>query len=250
MKLRTKLTLSLILLVTLVVMGVGGITILSERANLKLEVDKQHQQLVTQLGKVCEESLYQSPILFSNYGKTLKREKAFRSASFVDLNNIIRLHSDPKMMGSSFQSNQEEKVKRLTQRVMFEGKSVGTVHLTFDLKDLSDHYSDSLRVTLRRVSIISCGVFVVAFFLALVIANNFVHPIHRIVRGMKRVSEGELEPIRFPSRSDELGWMGREINHTISKLKELDQMKRDFVAALNPHFLITFLALPTSTDIF
>src|SRR5262245_54178846 len=102
MNLKAKFSIGTILLASLAAGSVGGITIFSEQQLLKKELDQHNQQMVRQLAGVCEESLYQTGLAFVNYARTLRNERGFVAAAFVDANGLIRFHSDPKLLETKF----------------------------------------------------------------------------------------------------------------------------------------------------
>jgi len=250
--LRTKFCIGALTLVVLVVAGVATMTIFSERQLLLEERENHHRQLVKQLAKVCEESLLQQDeLILFNYFKTLKAERGFLEASFVDRKNMIRNHSDPVRIGSLFNSPLEKEVQNtknvFAQRytgpseveirdfaspVDFGSKRAGVVRLLFDQSVINSFVKQSLKKTLQRVSFISLIALLIGLVGALWLSKTMVHPIRTVVTGMRDIADGHLEPLPESTSQDELGWMTRELNITINKLKELDEMKREFTAAV------------------
>ena len=101
MTLRTKFFLWINTLIALLVLGVGALTIFSEARLIKVEMN-QHQTLTVQrLAKVCEESLYQSDVVLFNYFETLKSERGFVSAQFLDSSGKVQATSTPSVVASN-----------------------------------------------------------------------------------------------------------------------------------------------------
>ena len=86
MRLKTKFTLSIIFLVGVSVLAVGGFTIVSQKKRLQAELKTHHIQLSRQIAQASEESLYQSNLVFLNAVERMKGERGFHSAMFVDMN--------------------------------------------------------------------------------------------------------------------------------------------------------------------
>jgi signal transduction histidine kinase len=133
--------------------------------------------------------------------------------------------------------------------VIFEGTRVGTARLFISEDRIDAFLNEALRANVRRVGLIALVVILFSIVAAFGIARAMAVPINRIVEGMREVAEGRLIPIDFPARSDELGWMGEELNVTIQKLKELDAMKRDFVSGITHDFKSPLTAIQNAAEL-
>jgi len=230
MKLKTKFSIGILSLLTVSIGMVSAIPVLTQQRVLKKEIRQHHFQLLEGLARVSEESLYESNLVFSNFVETLRKERGFREAFFVDRNDIIRFHSDEQRIDMPLKNHDPN--NDFVAPILFTGKPVGFAHLVISQESINQFLKESLHENLKRVGLTTLVVLAFAWGAAIIFARRMVKPIEHIIRGMKRVSKGRLEPIHFPPRKDELGWMGREINLTIDKLKELDEMKQDFVAGV------------------
>lgn len=230
MRLKARFFLWITTLVTFVVLAFGALSVYSERQLLRTKIERNNIQSVERLAKVCEETIYQqNDVVLFNYLQTLKREEGFVAALFLDEKGSIRTHSNPKMIGQRFEPNKDPMIKDLSAPVNFGGSRVGTAHIFFSLTKISAIINETTILTLKRVSFIAFLALLFGYLGALLLAKTLVNPIQDIVQGMRHISKGELEPISFKPREDELGWMSSELNITIAKLKELDEMKKDFV---------------------
>jgi signal transduction histidine kinase len=123
-------------------------------------------------------------------------------------------------------------ILELSQMVAYAGETVGEAKIWLSKNDLLTFLNQSTINALKRIGLVVLVTFVISFFGALWLAQTLVKPIQQLVSGMRQMSDGNLKPVRVPRRKDELGWMGQELNTTIKKLAELDEMKRDFVAGV------------------
>lgn len=231
MNLKSKFSIWVAGLITVVVTMVAGMVVLSETKLLMREQEAHQRQLVERLAKVCEESLYQNDLVVFNYFKTLKSVRGFLAACFLDKTGKAYVHSDPAAIGTTLKSPVEGVID-LSAPVYFGQSRVGTARLFLSKNVIQDFIRQSIKETLIRVAAISFIALFIGILGALVLAKTLVDPIRHVIFGMKNVAEGRLDPWPELKRQDELGWMGRELNVTINKLKELDEMKQEFVSSV------------------
>ena len=231
MSLRAKFSIAVVSLLLVVVAGIAALVVASERRLLRAEMAEQQQRLVERLAQVCQESLYQSDLVALNYLRTLAGERAFLAAACVDSAGQARLHSDPARIGQALTASGTN-VLELSAPVLFGGQAAGTARLFLSRPALDDFLDQATAGILRRVGIISLIALVAGVLGALWLAGTLVRPIHQVIGGMREVARGRLQPIPFSVRKDELGWIGKELNVMIDRLKELDEMKRDFVSGV------------------
>jgi hypothetical protein len=84
MKLKTRFFIWIATFATLSNLVLGGMLLWMERQSLQAEINKNHAQLISRFAQVCEESLYQNDLAIFNYLKSLQKERAMRSAFFVN----------------------------------------------------------------------------------------------------------------------------------------------------------------------
>jgi signal transduction histidine kinase len=231
----------MISIVALAVLGVSGITVVSDRQILAREIRQNHEQIVQQLAKVSEESLYQNNIVFYQYVKTLQGERGFKGACFADAQGMVQFHSDSALIDTAL--TVPPGAIDYDAPVIFAGGAVGSAHLFISKDAIQQFLNDALLKNLKRIGLIALIVLGLAFLAALLWAQAMVTPIQRVVAGMRRVSEGKLEKISFPQRRDELGWMGRELNVTIQKLKESEDMKENFFSRITHELRSPLIAI-------
>lgn len=230
-------------LVGLVVLGSGALHIYFEQHMIKSELATHHQALAGRLAKVCEESLYQDDLVLVNYFQTLEKERAFAGAAFVDGQGIVKLHSDETKMGRRIDALPQKDLRGIVTPIFFAEEQVGEAHIWFDVRIIQNHLRASLVQSLKRIGVVMLLSLALGLLGAFLLAKTMVGPIQKIVSGMQAISEGRRDPISFEKRRDELGWMAHELNTTINKLKEVDEMKRDFVAGVTHDLKSPLVAL-------
>ena len=84
--------------------------------------------------------------------------------------------------------------------------------------------------------------------MALLLSSRLVDPLRRISQGTQLVRSGRLDGLVDVERQDEIGDLARGFNAMVLQLKELDEMKRDFVAGVTHDFGSPLHALRSTVD--
>jgi signal transduction histidine kinase len=69
--------------------------------------------------------------------------------------------------------------------------------------------------------------------LAYILASKITKPIRHLTEGAKAIGEGHLDTQIPIESTDELGFLAQEFNYMAVKLRELDQLKDDFVSSVS-----------------
>ncbi len=250
MKLFHKFSLSVVGLVAGVIIGIGLMSLYSERQLLDSEIDKHAADITLRLSQICEESLYRDDLVLFNYLKSLTSERAFVAAYFQDNQGLIRVHSNPSLIGKKITNTVSSDFMDLPisrniipsedgwplwlfqARVKYGTSDAGLACVVLDKTELDEFVKDSLIKNFKRWIPIGILSLILGLCGALLLTRTMLHPIQLVVNHMKEVGEGRREVFPPTKRKDELGWMAFELNKTIIKLKELDQLKNEFVSAV------------------
>jgi signal transduction histidine kinase len=84
--------------------------------------------------------------------------------------------------------------------------------------------------------------------MAVALSSRLVEPLRRISQGTQLVRSGRLDGLVDVRRQDEIGDLARDFNAMVLQLKELDEMKRDFVAGVTHDFGSPLHALRSTVD--
>jgi signal transduction histidine kinase len=112
-------------------------------------------------------------------------------------------------------------------------QSVGTVFVGFNLDILE---SELASIFERMWVILMWSVMLVltlGLVLSFVLAGKLTKPIQDLTHGAKSIGEGNLDTQIPIETTDELGFLAQEFNWMAIKLKELDQLKDDFVSSVS-----------------
>ncbi len=113
--------------------------------------------------------------------------------------------------------------------VKVPGKEPAQVGLAYDLDKRNDQLRAELMAWARPVAWALGAALLMGAFLAWLIARQLARPLQAIAQGIRLVRDGKLDHVLELKRQDEIGELARDFDHMTQELKELDQMKRDFV---------------------
>jgi len=97
---------------------------------------------------------------------------------------------------------------------------------------LEDEIDEKLGRWMALSSVAAVAALTLGLLLALLLAKNLVAPLKAITEGTREVRAGRLDTLVQVARDDEIGDLARDFNAMTQQLKELDAMKRDFVAGV------------------
>lgn len=255
MKLRTRLGLFTVVLIAFVVVGVSLSTLLLLRRQLFAEIRRNQLASLDNLRGVCVEALTVSdPLIVKTYSETLEktlpgyvyavlvhrelqivigRNGAF-DRLYPGMGDALRLNSDDgspasKVLGPT----SDAPVIDWAMPVTVNERDRGVARLGFYQKDVEQMVRQRVEKVQRVVFAVAAVGFAVGIFAAFIMAAQITHPIGLLADGAKALGDGNLDTqIKF-ERNDELGFLATEFNIMAVKLKELDQLKDDFVSSVS-----------------
>jgi len=256
MRLKTKFSLFASLLVTMVLAATAILFMTFEKQHLIKEAKGNQIALVKSLASVGREALLKNYDLFLiDYIKTIREgNRAVAYALFVDSENQILAHSNPQMLrqivkdtvGIRAQESQDlliqayqlvseeprQEIIDVALAVFLGKERRGTARIGFSRTVLEGLIKETLNKTRNRIIAVALAVLVFGIFGAFILASTMTRPIKVLVRGADLIGQGKLDTKIKVQRRDELGWLAGEFNEMAEKLKELDQMKKDFVSSV------------------
>ncbi len=256
MRLKTKFSLFAGLLVTMVLVATGLLFLTFEKKHLIRETRGNQIALVKGLVRVSRESLLRNDDLFLiNYIKTIKEgNRAVIYALFVDNENRILAHSNPAFLrqmmkdpiGTKAQLSEdlliqayrkvseedEQEIIDFALPVFLGKERKGTARIGFSQTVSEQAVRGTLRETGRRILVVAIGVLIFGLLGAVILAGTMTGPIELLVKGAKLIGQGRLDTKIEVKRKDELGWLSHKFNQMAEALKELEEMKNDFVSGV------------------
>ncbi|MGM0441517.1 MAG: ATP-binding protein [Elusimicrobiota bacterium] len=253
MKLRTKFSLLTCTLTVLVVLGVSIFFYIAEKNMLFKEIQENKISLTNGLAEVSKESFITSnQIMLINYIKQIKNlnpEVAF-AASYTSRGEIIA-HSNSELIGEQssklFENN--ENISVTTTTVRTNNKPRGTAIIGFSDKFLQDKIDDGLAETRKKIAAVGGAGLLIGFIGAVILSVIMTKPIKKMTQAAEKIGDGNLDTKIDVTRKDELGGLAEDINRMAKKLKELDEMKQDFISSVTHEFRSPLNAMAIHFDL-
>lgn len=261
MRLRPRLTLFTVSLVALVVAFTSVSTIVSLRYLLRQEMRANQVTLFNNFREACYDALYLGDDLgIKAYSESLEKSvPGLAFAVFVDrsrgislggiesLERLRRLKplcaedlpivANQSRVHASDLTGPGNRWRFFCQPIELTNiqnkRIAGTAFVGFNV----DFLEFELRSIVRRMwgTLGSSMIVVLGFGLAMAffLSRRITKPINHLTEGAQAIGDGKLDT-RIPIEStDELGFLAQEFNLMAAKLKELDQLKDDFISSVS-----------------
>jgi HAMP domain-containing protein len=259
MKLRPRLTLFTIVLVALVVSITSVTSVFSLRYVLERDMESNQRTLFKNFQSASHDALYLGDDLaVQSYSESLERSvPGLAYAVFVDdsrpgiqlggIESLQRFKRVKPQCPASSQEGESPKIDVKTPESEYwrtyckeisltnvRGNPIkGTVYLGFNLNFLLMELDAVIdRIWTKQMGVIA-GVLLLGLISAYFLAVRLTRPIRHLTEGAKAIGEGNLETQIPIESADELGFLAKEFNLMADKLRELDQLKDDFISSVS-----------------
>lgn len=250
MKLRARLSLFTGLIILSLVGGISISTLVLLRKVFLAEVRSNQETTRKNFAQVCDESLfYSDPIIIANYVETLSKSipgLAYAAFANKEMQRIIGATTkfqeiypyfshavEPGLPRQLVRTPSGEEIQEVSSALNREGVFVGMVRVGFYQADVQKTIADKV-VRVQRIVLLVAGVsLVLAVFATLLMSAQITRPLHLLAEGAKAIGDGNLDTQIHVGREDELGFLAHEFNIMAIKLKELDQLKDEFVSSVS-----------------
>jgi len=224
-----------------------------EKKHLLQTMRETQVNAIKGLAEVCKEAIIsEDDLLLMNYMKVVKRATGVVYAMFVNDEGKVVVHTDVNLLGYVYrdsigvraQNSEDLLIQSYTGReggelidvslpvLLGEGR-LGTARIGFSKVVLNRVVGETLSLTRRRIFVVTGVAFSFGIFGAFILAQLMSRPIKKLTEGAKSIGQGNLEQRISVKSRDELGDLAGEFNRMAKKLKELDQMKDDFVSSVS-----------------
>ena len=272
MKLKTEFTLFASMLIIIVILGVSIFLFLFEKQFLIEEIKNVEISTVKNFSQLCKEALItDDEILLLNYINVIKKtNKAIVYGLYLDNNGRVLTSTKDRLIKNVLKSSVGKKAKRTTKflrqvytnpfndeildilsfPVIINQKKTGIAQVGFSLNIINKRIKDVVAQTRERILQVALVSLVIGIIGAFLLSRKITRPIRKLAQGAKTIGDGDLDTKIVINTGNELGALAGEFNRMAEKLKELDQMKKDFVSSVSHELRSPLTAIQGYLDLF
>lgn len=252
MKLKTKLSLLISLLILCIITGISAFLFILEKNFLINESMNQREHIGKGFAEVAKEYfITKEGIPLFNYLKEIKNIPEIAYALVTDNTGKILAHTDIDLLWKrtddpvgiaalktldifrqTYTDDQGRKIRDISYPVTVGDKINGFVRIGFSAKLIEQSIHRVLSETRNRILLIGFIALIIGIAGALYVARRITIPIQRLAESTVHIGRGELDEHIQVDSHDEIGALAERFNEMTVKLKELDQMKQDFVSSV------------------
>lgn len=249
MKLTTRFSLShggmviLTLLVSFITIYEGARLLYQRQSRLD-----QDRQLVAFALAVKESLVQHEDVAVLNFLKAAVRDPMVAYAGYSNPGAGVRIVLPPEFQKEKFDFTEPKpggdgpfNPRRLSNGLeVLQGTALvtgakgesGRVWLGYSRPALAKDLDSQTRKWLQLELIGGTVALVLGLLVSLGLGRHLAAPLRKISQGTHLVRSGKLDSLVEVNRPDEVGDLARDFNTMVLQLKELDEMKRDFVAGV------------------
>ncbi len=270
MKLRAKFSFLNSFLIIAVILGVSIFLFIAQKRLLIQEMEKNQTNIIKGLAQVGKESLITNDeILLINYVNLVKRTRGVMYAVVTDPQGKVLAHTDVSLLGAiandtigikagssnklitqSYVDKEKQKVIDVALPILINQEKVGIARIGFSQDSIHEIVEETLRETRRRIFGVAVVMLIIGFVGAVILAQMMTKPIKQMAEGAELIGQGKLDTKIVVKSKDELGSLARDLNKMSGQLKEIDQMKSDFLASVTHELKSPLTSLIMYIDLF
>lgn len=245
----------------------GAYFFLERQAALRAQTRERTSALM-KTAAVCRDAYLSKSMLSAlHYIRVLKDDPRILFAACIGNDGIVTAHSDPTWLGRRIGPNERAIVDvnalgqalrssppnslaiELHAPVAVGDEPVGMAWMGFDSRVIDSEFRAGLKTTFRQLMTVAAGTFLLALFLSFRLASSLSRPIASLERAAREIGEGNLSyEINPVNRSDELGGLTRSMARMSRNLRQLDQLKDDFISSVSHDLRSPMAAIRMFTD--
>ncbi len=250
MSIRTKLILFILTLLTAISAVTAFLFLHNEWASISSNSQKKNLQVLLSMSEVCKEihgapgkssaykyfkAFLKSPEIIkvscSGPGGRVFMEERYHSPAQIPLRYYFKNFSPPLTGVWETSSDNGVEILRASLTARSRGAEI-TASVDFSTQLIYQEMDSSLRRSSASFFIILSLAFAIGCAGTLIITRVIAGPIQAIAEAARIIGSGQLNH-RVPVKSeDEMGRLALEFNRMADRLKEFDEMKRDFVSSI------------------
>ncbi len=252
LRLKAKFSLFAAFFVVAVAVGLSILFLIFEARHLARRGREGQISLARDSAEICRESIIMDDELFAlNYFNSAVQATGVLYLSFIDNTGTVQMHSDSSFIETvkdkeyyveamqsgdailqSYENEAGEIVSVASTPVMVGDTRLGTALVGFSEGILRDSIRESMAATTRRIVIVTAIILFAGIIGSFIMAYTMIKPIDQLAGGARKIGNGELGYTIDVKTRDELGDLAKEFNTMALRLKELDEMKENFVYSL------------------
>lgn len=254
-------------LLTAIAAVLTALYIHNERAAIAANSQRKNFQILLAMSEVCRE-IHDTPGKSSAYkyfkaflktpeiikvscsdpaGRTFMEDRYYNP--YPHPSSLLNTFSPPQVgVWETRNDNGVEILAASLQARSIKGGGI-TAHVDFSTQLISQEMDSSLRQASANFFIILSFAFAVGCMGILIITRFVIKPIQLMAEAARMIGSGRLGH-RIPVTSgDEMGMLATEFNEMANKLKEFDEMKRDFVSGITHDLRSPVTGIELSADL-
>ena len=227
MSIRLKLAAALALAGAAAIATAAGVFVTLQRRSLQASEEEKVRLLLGNVRAMAQESqLARDPLMLIDYLTYLSRDRVEVARA--------RVQFDGKWVGPEPAPLPEGEQFRV-ETVLAPGgagRPAILVEVSFSRKVLNERMADAQHAMINDLSQAAAFVVLAGTLLSFWLGWSLTSRLVAIERAMKDIGEGRLDRPIPASGSDEIARLARGLNAMTTRLKEVDEMKRTFVASV------------------
>jgi len=238
---------------------IGGISYLFfdyQKRFHKEEIERSNNSFIKELKEISFEGIVlENDLLLNQYIKTsLKTHPEIKEISIINKQGIIVGHSDVNFWGNKVKTlNLNMKNEKIYEDTKYKnymvpikgGKDIiGFMEVKFSKKVLNDIYQKKIKVLKEKVKLFFVFSMILGILFSIFLSGIVTGPVKLMVNNIKEFAEGKWVEVKI-KRKDELGWLANEFNKMVKKVKELDELKEDFLSGVTHELRSPLAAIRT-----
>jgi signal transduction histidine kinase len=228
MSIRVKLALILALAVASAAGSAAAVFVAIERRSLRRSEDEKVRLLMQNVRAMAEESqLARDPLMLLDYLAFVDRDRE----------DVVYVRA---RLGGRWESRKDAVPPPASERVRVETVSVPAVdgapeaaaEVTFSRRVLDERLEQAYRVMARDLGRAAAVVLLLGVLLSVPLGWTMSSRLVAMERALEEIGQGRLQ-VKVPEDgSDEVARLARGLNDMTQRLRELDELKRTFVASV------------------
>lgn len=270
MKLKAKFSISVTILIFFLIIGISVFLFIGEKQLILREKRDKAETTIKSLAHAGKEYLItKNRIQLMNFVKQLKGDATLKYSGVFDSNARILAHTDVTLIGKTDPAGSElEQLKmgEISQKELMDNsgnvileysylieagdESSAVAKMGFIKEELEKEINKSLAKTMKMIFVVSLVALLIGVLGAVLMAQMMTSPINKMASGAALIGKGKLDTVIDVKTNDELGGLAADLNKMAVKLRELDEMKQDFVSNVTHELRSPLNSLGMYFDIF